>query len=130
MSGLRAERCLEGVHVLYLASTILVAGMVGFAAVLDFAGAESVKTVADRLQIPRRLMVPFGVVLASAAVGLLLGIAVPALGTAAAAGLVAYFVCALSAHARAHDRHVGGAVFFLLASLVVLAANLGFRHHG
>ncbi len=37
-------------------------------------------------------MVPFGVLLGSAGVGLLVRLAVPGLGTAAAAGLVAYFV--------------------------------------
>ncbi len=129
MSGFRAERCLDGVHIVYLVSTILAALMVGYAAVLDFASADSVKTVADRLQISRRWMVSFGIVLASAAVGLLLGIAVPVLGAAAAAGLVAYFICALAAHARVHDRHVGGALSFLLVSLVTLAANLGYRGH-
>jgi NAD(P)H-dependent FMN reductase len=48
------------------------------------------------------------------AVGLLAGFAVPALGTAAAIGLVVYFICAVTAHLRVRDRGIGGAVFFLV----------------
>jgi hypothetical protein len=49
-------------------------------------------------------MVPLGTLLASGAVGLLTGFAVPALGTAAAIGLVLYFICAVTAHLRVRDR--------------------------
>ena len=44
--------------------------------------------------------------------GLVVGFAVPALGVAAAIGLVAYFICALGAHVRVRDRNVGGAITF------------------
>ena len=64
-----------------------------------------------------RWMVPLGVCLAAGALGLLLGLAVSALGTAAAVGLVGYFVCAVAAHARARDRRVGGAVSFLVLAV-------------
>jgi hypothetical protein len=33
---------------------------------------------------------------------------VPALGTAAAIGLVLYFICAVTAHLRVRDRQIGG----------------------
>jgi hypothetical protein len=116
-------------HVTYLAITILAALANGYAASLNFVGAESVKLVADRVQVSRRWMVPFGMLLASGAVGLLAGVAVPALGTAAAIGLVVYFICAASAHLRVHDHRIGGAVFFLFLAAAALATDLTYRNH-
>jgi len=115
--------------VTYLVVTILAALANGYAAALDFAGAESVKVVADRVRVSRRWMVPLGTLLASGAIGLLAGFAVPALGTAAASGLVLYFICAVCAHLRVRDRHIGGAVFFLLLAVAALTTNLAYRDH-
>jgi hypothetical protein len=114
-------------HVTYLAMTILAALANGYAACLNFAGAESVKVVADRVRVSRRWMVPFGTLLASGAAGLLAGIAMPALGTAAAIGLVLYFICAVTAHVRVRDRGLGGAVFFLLLAAAALTTDLACR---
>jgi DoxX-like family len=116
-------------HVTYVVITIVAALANGYAASLDFVGAESVKLVADRVRVSRRWMVPLGVLLASGAVGLLAGFAVPALGTAAAIGLVLYFICAVSAHLRVRDRQVGGAVFFLLLTAVALTTGLAYHEH-
>ena len=116
-------------HVTYLATTILAALANGYAASLNFVGAESVKVVADRVQVSRRWMVPLGTLLASGAVGLLVGFAVPALGTAAAIGLVVYFICAVSAHLRVGDRQIGGAVFFLLLAVAALTASVDYHNH-
>jgi DoxX-like family len=116
-------------HVIYLVITILVALTNGYAASLNFVGAESVKIVADRVQVSRRWMVPLGMLLASGAVGLLTGFAAPALGTAAAIGLVVYFICAVTAHLRVRDRGVGGAVFFLLLATAALTTDLAYRNH-
>jgi hypothetical protein len=120
--------CLGGMHVIYLVVTILAALANGYAAGMNFAGAESVKVVADRLHVSRRWMLPLGTVLASGAAGLLAGFVIPALGIAAAIGLVLYFVCAVTAHLRVRDRDIGGAVFFLLLAAAALAA--GVTYHG
>jgi hypothetical protein len=96
-------------RITYVVTTIVVALANGYAAALNFAGAESVKVVADRAHVSTRWMIPFGVVLAAGALGLLIGLAVPGLRTAAAIGLVSYFICAVAAHARAGDQRVGGA---------------------
>jgi hypothetical protein len=72
-------------------------------------------------------MLPLGTVLAAGAIGLLAGLALPPLGLAAAIGLVLYFVCAIGAHVRAHDRGVGGAVFFLILAACALATNLAYH---
>jgi hypothetical protein len=116
-------------HATYLVTTMLAALANGYAASLNFVGAESVKVVADRIQVSRGWMVPLGMLLFSGAVGLLAGFAVPALGTAAATGLVLYFICALTAHFRARDRRIGGAVFFLLLAAAALTTDVGYHDH-
>ena len=113
--------------IVYVVITVLAALAYGYAATLNFVGAESVKVVADRVRVSQRWMIPLGVLLASGAVGLLIGLAVPALGIAAASGLVVYFLCALSAHIRVHDRGVGGAVGFLVLALAVLTVEIASR---
>jgi hypothetical protein len=116
-------------HVTYVVITILAALANGYAASLNFVGAESVKVVADMAQVPQRWMIPFGILLASGALGLLIGFAVPVLGTAAATGLVLYFICALSAHLRVRDSGIGGAVSFLVLAIAALIADLGYHNH-
>jgi DoxX-like family len=116
-------------HITYVAITILAALANGYAATLNFAGAESVKLVADRVQMSRRWMIPFGVLLAAGAAGLLLGLASSALGIAAAIGLVLYFICAVGAHIRVRDRGVGGAITFLVLAAAALTADLAYRNH-
>ena len=116
-------------HVIYLVITILAAIANAYAACLNFVGAESVKVVADRVHVSQRWMVPLGTLLASGAVGLLAGFAVPALGTAAGVGLVVYFICAVTAHLRVRDRHLGGAVFFLVLAAAALTTSVGYHNH-
>lgn len=108
---------------------ILAALAVGYAATLNFAGAESVKVVAERVRVAPRWMVPLGTLLAAGSVGLLIGFALPALGTAAATGLVLYFICAIAAHVRAHDTGFGGAAFFLVLAAASLVTSLAYHHH-
>lgn len=124
MSGSRRQPCPTDMHIAYIAITIMAALANGYAAFLNFIGAESVEVVADRVQVSRKWMAPFGTLLAAGAVGLLVGFAVPALGVAAATGLVLYFTCAIGAHLRARDPGFGGAVFFLALAVCALLANL------
>jgi hypothetical protein len=116
-------------HVIYVVTAITAAVVNGYASSLNFVGAESVKVVATRVQVSTRWMVPLGSLLACGAIGLLAGIAVPALGIAAAIGLIVYFICAVSAHLRVRDRGIGGAVFFLLLAAAALATDLAYRNH-
>jgi hypothetical protein len=74
-------------------------------------------------------MIPLGVLLASGAVGPLLGFVVPALGTAAAIGLVLYFICALRAHLRVRDPQIAGAFSFQVLAVAALIAGLGYHNH-
>jgi hypothetical protein len=116
-------------YVTYLVITILAALANGYAASLNFVGAESVKVVAGRVRVSRGWMVPLGTLLASGAVGLLAGLAVPALGTAAAIGLVLYFICAVTAHLRVRDLQIAGPVFFLLLAAAALTTDVAYHYH-
>jgi hypothetical protein len=114
--------------VVYVVVTIVVALANGYAAAMSFGGAESVRVTADRVRVSRKWMIPFGTLLASGAAGLLAGFAVPALGTAAAIGLVVYFICALGAHIRVGDREFAGAACFLAMAVAALAVGLGYHN--
>lgn len=129
MSGFPGRACLRGVHPAYVIVTILAVLATSYAACLNFVGAESVKVVADLVQVSRKWMLPLGTLLASGAVGLLIGFAVPLFGKAAAIGLVIYFICAISAHIRARDSGVGGAVFFLLLATAALITTFAYHNH-
>ncbi|MGH2905016.1 MAG: DoxX family protein [Solirubrobacteraceae bacterium] len=116
-------------HIIYVMVTILAALAYGYAACLNFVGAESVKVVAAKVRVSQKWMIPFGMLLASGAVGLLIGLAVSVLGTAAAIGLIVYFICALSAHIRVRDPQIAGAVSFLVLAVAALIAGLGYHNH-
>jgi uncharacterized membrane protein len=115
----------------YVAVTVVAAIAYAFAAVLNFTHNKSVAETAERLRVPVSWQVPLGFLLAAGALGLLAGFAVPALGTAAACGLVLYFLCAAGAHIRTRDTRllawVNWAAFFLLA---VAALVVGLAYHG
>jgi hypothetical protein len=113
----------------YIVTIVLAALVYGYAAVLNFVGAASVKVVAERVRVPQKWMIPLGILLASGVAGLLIGLAVPLLGIAAASGLVVYFIGALGAHVRVRDRGVGGAIGFLVLSLAVLTLEIACRNH-
>ncbi|HTU84689.1 MAG TPA: DoxX family protein [Solirubrobacteraceae bacterium] len=116
-------------HIPYVVVTILAVLANGYAASLNFVGAQSVKVVADKVHVSQAWMIPFGTLLGAGAVGLLVGFAVPVLGTAAAIGLVLYFICAVSAHLRARDPALGGALSFLVLALAALITALGYHDH-
>src|SRR5689334_19004363 len=127
-AGSPGPACLQGMHVTSVVITILAALAAGYAAVLNFVGAGSVKVVAGRVKVSRRWMMPVSVLLASGALGLLIGFAVPVLGTAAAIGLVLYFAGARSADLRVRDPGIGGAVSFLVLAVAALTAGLGYHN--
>lgn len=112
----------------YLVVTLLAAAFTGSAAVANFVGHEYVEAQADKMRVPRSWMPRLGALLAAGALGLLTGLAVPALGTLAAAGLVLYFAGAFGAHLRVRDHQFGPwAVFF---SLAVAALAMNLVYHG
>ncbi|MEU3749999.1 MULTISPECIES: DoxX family protein [Streptomyces] len=131
----RAERPLVGlftmevsVFAVYVVLTVLTAAVLAYGACLDFVRHPSIAAIADRVSVPRTWMVPLGACLAAGSAGLLAGIAVPWIGTAAGVGLVLYFLGALGAHLRVGDLRIGGALVLLALSVAVLL--LGIAVHG
>jgi hypothetical protein len=84
----------------YVVVAILTAAVNGWAATTDFTRAQSARDNAVRVGVPLSWLLPLGGLKAAGAVGLLVGIAVPVIGAAAAVGLVLFFVCAVFAHLR------------------------------
>ncbi len=111
----------------YATCTCLAALACAYAVYANLSHAAFVAGTAQRLGLPASLMVPFGMLLGAAGAGLLAGFAVPGLGTAAASGLVAYFVIALAAHLRAHDFHLGWPLTYLSLAATALATSLAYR---
>ena len=114
----------------YLAVTVLAAIAYAYAAVLNLTHNQAVAKTAERLRVPVSWQVPLGLLLGAGSVGLVTGLAVPALGTAAACGLVLYFVCAADAHIRARDtpllNWINWSAFFSLA-VAALVVALAYR---
>ncbi len=110
---------------------VVVAGITiavnAFAAAADFAKADFVVKNADAVGAPRRWVPLLGALKAAGALGLLLGLlGIPVIGTAAAAGLVAFFVGAISFHVRAHAFYnIAFPGFFLALAVtsLVLSTN-------
>jgi DoxX-like family len=86
----------------YIVVTLLAAGANGYAAACDFLRTEAIVTNATKVGAPVSWLVPLGAVKALGALGLVLGIGVPAIGIAAAVGLILFFIAAISAHVRVH----------------------------
>ncbi|MGW3395794.1 DoxX family protein [Streptomyces hydrogenans] len=105
----------------YLVATLLTSAVNGLAAVANLIGHDYPKSQADKLGVPRSWMRPLGILLGSGALGLLAGLAVPAL---AAAGLVLYFLGALWTHLRVRDHALGGWLLFFCLPAATLALNL------
>jgi DoxX-like family len=84
----------------YVAVAVVVAAMNVWAASLDFRNAESAVANAARVEVQPSWLLPLGALKFAGAVGLIVGIAVPLIGAAAAIGLVLFFVCAIFAHLR------------------------------
>lgn len=106
----------------YLVVGMLTAAANGTFATLDFVRSEFVLQNMARLGVNPSWLYPLGFLKMAGAVGLLIGIAVPPLGVAAAIGLVLFFIGAIVTHIRAHDYSSipfpGGLLLLAVASLV------------
>jgi hypothetical protein len=111
----------------YVAVGTLTAAANGTFAILDFLRSEFVLQNMARVRVTPSWLYPLGFLKLAGAVGLLIGIAVPALGVAAALGLVLFFIGAIAAHIRAHDYSSipfpGTLLLAAIASLVLRVAS-------
>lgn len=73
-----------------------------YAAAGDFLHTDRTVAQAQRVGVSARWLAPLGIAKAAGAAGLLAGVFIPAIGLAAATGLILYFVCAVGAHVRVH----------------------------
>jgi hypothetical protein len=112
----------------YIAVTVLTAATLAYAAYLNFVRDDLVIAAAERVRVPASWIYPLGTLLAAGSLDLLVGFAAPLVGTAAAVGVVLYFLCAVGAHLRVHDREIGPAAAFL--ALAVAALAVGVAHRG
>jgi hypothetical protein len=113
----------------YLTLTIVAAVFTGTAAVTYLIGHEYPKAMADMKRLPRWWVPMLGMFLAAGSLGLLVGLALPVVGTIAAGGLVLYFVGALIAHLRVGSRKLAGWAVFFATVAATLVVNLIY-HYG
>jgi hypothetical protein len=107
----------------YVVLTLVTAAVNLWAAVADFVRARFVLDNAAELDLPLTWLLPLGVLKALGAMGLLLGlVGVPLIGTAAAVGLVLFFVGAVGIHVwkRIFHNIAYPAVFLALATSVLV----------
>lgn len=109
--------------VTYIVVTILAAAANIFSATLDFIRYEPILINMAKVGVSESWITALGILKAAGALGLLIGFGVPAVGIAAATGLVLFFIGAIITHLRGHDYSFGLAIVFLLLA----AGALGVR---
>jgi hypothetical protein len=112
----------------YLVVAVLAVAANGLSGIAALAHFRPILPGMARAGVPESwLIFPIGTLKTAGAAGLALGLAgVPLVGTAAAAGLVLFFVCAVYTHVRAGDYspQFGVAIGFLLLAAATLALGL------
>ena len=109
----------------YVVVTLLAAAANIFSATLDFIRYKQVLINMAKAGVSESWITMLGALKAAGAIGLLVGIGVPLIGTAAAIGLILFFVGAIITHLRAQDYSFGLAVVFLLLAVAALVLKLG-----
>jgi hypothetical protein len=108
----------------YLIVTVLAAAANIFSAACDFVRYKQVSIAMAKAGVPESWMTMLGILKTAGALGLLVGIGVPLIGTAAAVGLILFFVGAIITHLRARDYSFGLAIVFLLLAVAALVLRL------
>ena len=109
----------------YVVVVVITAIANGYAAANDFTRPKWLLTNMSKLSVPESWLPILGILKATGAVGLLIGIRVPLIGIAAAVGLVLFFVGAVITHLRARDYSLGQGVPIIFLLLGVAALVLG-----
>ncbi len=111
----------------YVVVTVLAAAANFFSATLDCVRYKQVLINMAKAGVPESWITMLGILKAAGALGLLVGFGVPLIGTAAAVGLVLFFVAAIVTHLRARDYSFGLAVVFLTLAVAALVLELHAR---
>ncbi|MFC6020763.1 DoxX family protein [Plantactinospora solaniradicis] len=109
----------------YVIVTVLAAAFSAFSAVAGFVRPKWILDNMTRYGVPHSWLFSLSVLKAAGALGLLVGIGVPAIGVAASIGLVLYFVGAIAAVVRGRVySHLSYPVPFLLLAAGSLGLGL------
>jgi hypothetical protein len=109
-------------HTAYLVMTMVAVGIDGFSGVSALVHFSPIIPPMQRAGVPVSwLTFPIGTLKTLGALGLVVGLWVPAIGVAAAAGLTIFFVCAVYTHVLAHD--ISGQFVFAGTLLALNAAT-------
>jgi hypothetical protein len=110
----------------YVVAAGLTAAANIYAAIVDFTRPEWLRGNMRQVRVPDSWLTPLGILKAAGALGLLVGVGIPFIGTAAAAGLTVFFVGAVITHLRAHDYSLGRGwpLVFLLLAVTTLVLGL------
>jgi hypothetical protein len=109
----------------YVVVTALLAAYLTYSAWADFVRHPQVLDLMSRAGVPESSMPVLGALKGAGALGLLVGFAVPLIGTAAAFGVILFFVGALITHVRA--RLYGIWIVFPSVALLWTVAALALR---
>ncbi|MEQ7129493.1 DoxX family protein [Actinopolymorpha sp. B11F2] len=113
---------------LYLGITLLAIGANGFSGIAALLHFKPIVPGMVKAGVPQSwLTFPIGTLKTAGALGLLIGlIGVPMVGSAAAVGLILFFVCAVYTHLLANDYspQFGLAIGFLLVAIAALLVDL------
>ena len=108
----------------YIVVTILAAAANIFSATLDFIRYEPILINMAKVGVSESWITTLGILKAAGALGLLIGVGMPAVGIAAAASLVLFFIGAIITHLRGHDYSFGLAIVFLFLAIAALGVRV------
>jgi DoxX-like family len=111
--------------VAYVIVTVLAAAATIYAATNDFTRPAWLLTGMSKLGVPESWLPILGILKAAGALGLLVGLSMPLIGIAAAAGLTVFFFGAVITHLRARDYSFGRGVPVMFLLIAVAALVLG-----
>ena len=108
----------------YAVVSVLLAVMLAGSATADFVRYKKIGLLMAVMEVPESWMTSLGLIKAAGALGLLVGIGVPSVAVAAAVGIIAFFVGAVTIHLRAGDDSFALAVVFGLMAVATLVLRL------
>jgi len=113
--------------VTYIVVTIFAAAANIFSATLDFIRYKPILINMAKVGVSESWLTTLGILKTAGALGLLIGIGVSAVGIAAAASLVLFFIGAIITHLRGHDYSFSLAIVFFLLAAGALGGASGFK---
>jgi DoxX-like family len=108
----------------FVVVTILSAATLTFSVAADYFLRDQVLVNMGRAGVPTTWLPGLAALRAAGALGLLVGLAVPLIGAAAAAGVILYFALAIVTHLRAHWYSIGYPGFYLMLAAGSLVLGL------